>query len=74
MTPAVGQVWQDNDPRIAYGRRGDRLVRIHDIEDGKAICQAWYTEESRSRTVRIRLDRFKPNSTGYRYLRTELWS
>ena len=51
----VGQVWRDNDPR----ERG-RLIRIMDIEtDGRARCS------SRGRTVRIRLDRFKPTSNGY---------
>lgn len=50
-----GQVWRDNDPR----QRG-RLIHIIDVEaDGRARCR------SRGRTVRIRLDRFKPTSNGY---------
>jgi hypothetical protein len=67
VKPAVGQVWQDCDPRIPK-----RYVRIRSIENGKAACEAWYVGEKwKARRVRIRLDRFRPTSTGYRYLRTE---
>lgn len=70
VKPAVGQVWQDNDPRIQVDRGCARMVRISSIDDdGKATCEAWYEEAgSLSRTVRIKLDRFRPTSTGYRFV------
>lgn len=71
VKPAVGQVWQDNDPRVSEGYRGVRLVQIHSVDDdGKATCTAWYPEcGSVERRVRIRLDRFRPTATGYRFVR-----
>lgn len=72
--PTAGQIWQDNDPRILAGRGCVRMVRISSIDDdGKATCQAWYEEAgSLARTVRIRLDRFKPTSTGYTFVRDDV--
>ena len=67
QTVRVGQVWQDCDQRNAQ----DRYVRVTAIEDehGRAVCEAWYDVlDSRRRTVRIRLDRFRPTSTGYRLI------
>lgn len=65
-TVEVGQLWVDNDPRLAQeGRK--RYIRVNGIEHGKALCQAWYDEAAaKVRPVRIRLDRFKPVATGYR--------
>jgi hypothetical protein len=58
----VGQVWADNDKR----NRARRYIQITAIDGDKAVCEAWYDEpSSKARTVRIRLDRFKPTSTGY---------
>lgn len=72
VVPAVGQIWQDNDYRIEHGRGCVRLIRIGEIADGKATCEAWYDEPgAESRTVRISLARFKPTSTGYRYVRDD---
>lgn len=73
VKPAVGQIWQDNDPRLEADRRCARLVRIASVDDdGKATCQAWYEEAgSLARTVRIRLDRFRPTSTGYTFVRDD---
>ena len=63
----VGQVWQDNDRR-----HGTRYLRIDAIDQDRAVCVAWYDEAgAKSRVVRIRLDRFKPTSTGYRLLPEE---
>lgn len=57
----VGQVWADNDSR-SEGRK----LMVMAITDGKAICSvAWPDNKTRKRTA-IRLDRFKPTSTGYR--------
>lgn len=51
-----GQVWADNDSRS----RG-RTVRVVSVDDdGKA------TVRSGGKLTRIRLDRFRPTSTGYR--------
>ncbi|WP_030344838.1 DUF6354 family protein [Streptomyces sp. NRRL S-1022] len=68
-TPAVGQIWQDNDPR-GYGRR----VRIVGIDDTHATVElvvprgAGHNGTKPGRRTRIRLDRFKPTSTGYRHI------
>lgn len=55
----VGQVWMDNDPRHNY----KRLLKVLAIENGKAIVQ--HPRGLGSKT-RIRLDRFKPTTTGYK--------
>ena len=62
MTPAasvvkVGQVWADND-----SRGFSRHIKVVAIQDGKALVQSLGTNWM----TRIRLDRFKPTSTGYR--------
>jgi len=59
-TPAVGQIWQDNDKR-GYGRR----VRIVEIDGTHAVCEE--VTRPRRRT-RIRLDRFRATANGYRYI------
>lgn len=61
----VGQLWQDNDKR----NRALRFVRVTAVDETHARCEAWYEEAgSTARTVRIRLDRFRPTSTGYRLI------
>ncbi|GGZ83173.1 DUF6354 family protein [Streptomyces rubiginosohelvolus] len=70
-TPAVGQVWQDNDPR-----QDSRQVRIVELTDTHALVTLVQPRNPVSsaragRRTRIRLDRFRPISTGYRYVRTE---
>lgn len=52
----VGQVWQDTDSRITYVRR----VKVIEIQGDRALC------DTGCRKVKIRLDRFKPGSTGYK--------
>lgn len=60
----VGQVWQDNDKRY---RRRPRFLQVTFVGAEAATCEAWYDEPGYlARTVRVRLDRFKPTSTGYR--------
>lgn len=54
----VGQVWKDNDKRSA-GRR----VRVVEVNFTHAVVQ---DPSGRGRRTEIRLDRFKPTSTGYR--------
>jgi hypothetical protein len=70
VTPAAGQIWQDNDPRVSTGYRGKRLVQVLSVDDdGKATCAAWYPDfDPAKRRVRIRLDRFRPTSTGYKFV------
>ncbi|KMS79576.1 hypothetical protein ACH49_12175 [Streptomyces leeuwenhoekii] len=69
--PAVGQIWQDNDPR-SHGRQ----LRIVEIDGTHAVCElvvprgAGHQQAKAGRRTRIRLDRFRPISTGYRYIRT----
>lgn len=70
-TPAVGQVWQDNDPR-AEGR----YLRIVDIDASRATARPVTYDSTTgvvadlpgTRPSRIRLDRFRPTSNGYRYV------
>lgn len=67
--PAPGQIWQDNDPR-SYGRR----LRIITIDDTHAVMElavprdAGHQQAKPGRRTRVRLDRLKPTSTGYRYV------
>ncbi|MEU4154792.1 DUF6354 family protein [Streptomyces antimycoticus] len=68
-TPTPGQIWQDNDKR-SYGRR----LRIIAIDDTHATCElvtprdAGHQKAKPGRRTRIRLDRFRPTTTGYRYI------
>lgn len=69
--PAVHQIWQDNDPR-----QDSRQVRIVELTDTHALVVLVQARNPVSsarpgRRTRIRLDRFRPISTGYRYIRTE---
>lgn len=69
-TPAIGQIWQDNDPR-AYGRR----LLIVEIGETHAVVELHQPRHPVStakpgRRTRIRLDRFRPTTTGYRYVGT----
>lgn len=73
----IGQIWQDNDPRHQEGSRWSaRFVQVFTLVDGYAECYAVdadgkLTERDDKRyrngtPRRIRLDRFRPTSTGYR--------
>lgn len=64
-TPAVGQIWQDNDPRGP--RRRVRIVEI-DATHAVVVVHASDGNAKPGRRTRIRLDRFRPISTGYRYV------
>ncbi|MFJ3923055.1 hypothetical protein [Streptomyces sp. NPDC090022] len=67
--PAVGQIWQDNDKR-GFGRR----IRIDSIDGTHArvteVSGRDHSPVLYGRATRIRLDRFRPTSTGYRYIGT----
>lgn len=67
-TPAAGQIWQDNDPR-SHGRK----LRIIKIDETHAVVELHQprlpvSSAKPGRRTRIRLDRFRPTSTGYRYV------
>lgn len=66
-TVRVHQVWADNDRRAA-----GRKVRVVEVDDTHAtVEQADSRAHDRGhpgRRTRIRLDRFRPTSTGYRLL------
>lgn len=69
----VGQVWADNDNRSAA-----RQVRVVEIDDTHATVELvgqrgrpargheLRQEAKPGRRTRVRLDRFRPTSTGYR--------
>lgn len=57
----VGQVWEDNDPRTYK-----RPLRVLSLDDTHATVQS---PSGMGRVTRIRLDRFKPTSTGYRLIK-----
>lgn len=59
MDVKVGQIWEDNDSRMTYRRQ----IKVLAIEGGKAVVQ--HPRGFGPRT-RIRLDRFKPTTTGYK--------
>lgn len=68
----VGQVWKDYDVRARHHRDGDaRYIQVLKVWNdlGLAVCASWrgYAHKAPAtfRRVEIRLDRFKPNSTGY---------
>ena len=68
----AGQIWADNDKRSA-----GRTLRIVEVDETHAIAEEIAYSETTGRTrhlpnarqTRIRLDRFKPTSSGYRLLK-----
>ncbi len=60
----IGQVWRDNDKRTL-----GRYLRIRSIVDGFAVCvrcdKDGLSRSTETRLTQIRLDRFRPTSTGY---------
>ncbi len=76
-TVKPGQIWQDCDPR-SYGRH----LLVEAIEEPRGSGQALVPAcavvirvgidgrvHGRSKRTRIKLDRFKPTSNGYRLIR-----
>jgi len=62
----VGQIWRDYDSR--FRNQTPVLKRILKIENGYAYCEGIRNGLVISKT-KIRLDRFRPNSTGYKLLK-----
>ncbi|MDR6219015.1 hypothetical protein [Deinococcus soli (ex Cha et al. 2016)] len=70
----AGQIWEDADPRM-----NGRQLQVHAISGAYAECYqvikgttllapGEHTRQNNGKPRRIRLDRFKPTSTGYRLL------
>ena len=57
----VGQIWQDNDPRMQM-MKPVRTVEVLIVDDTHAVCQ----NRDSGKITRIKISRFKANSTGYR--------
>lgn len=64
---APGQIWRDADPRE------NRTIKINEVRGGYAFAQTVIFAPNKrgvsmksGRTTRIRLDRFKPTTSGYR--------
>jgi hypothetical protein len=55
----VGQVWKDNDPRRNYRRD----LKVLSIDGDRAVVQH---PNGIGRKTKIRLDRFRPTTTGYK--------
>lgn len=55
----VGQVWTDTDPRVVKSGYQRRL-RVIEVSETHAVV------DTGARKTKIRLDRFRPTSTGYR--------
>jgi hypothetical protein len=73
-----GQIWADND-----WRSKGRTLRVDSVDEVHATCtvltnsddvqsridsSSWGFSDTRGKVRRIRLDRFRPTSTGYRLL------
>jgi hypothetical protein len=66
ITVRPGQIWADNDKR-SEGRH----IRVLEVDDTHATVvqvdiRGMVDSRTRQRQTRIRLDRFRPTSTGYR--------
>jgi hypothetical protein len=60
----VGQVWLDNDKRTH--RRSLRVVEVPSLDVPNPGHVKVTVQDAIGRKYRIRLDRFRPTSTGYR--------
>ena len=60
----IGQIWADND-----SRGFDRKIRVVSLNETHAIVEPVPAYPKGKGKTRIRLDRFKPTSTGYRLVR-----
>lgn len=60
-----GQVWADNDKR-EKGRRLIRVVLVDEVAQYALVAPYTGRDNAKGRVTRIRLNRFKPTSTGYR--------
>lgn len=65
ITVKVGQIWADNDKRA-----GERQVQVLSVDETHATVRQYHPRDiafgTTNRLTQIRLDRFRPTSTGYR--------
>ncbi|MDH6116871.1 hypothetical protein ABH930_000290 [Kitasatospora sp. GAS204A] len=68
-TVRPGQIWQDNDPRT-HGRqlRIETVDTTHATAVPVAVTPQGAVALLPGRATRIRVDRFRPTSTGYRLI------
>ncbi|MFJ4703045.1 hypothetical protein ACIP5N_33330 [Streptomyces sp. NPDC088768] len=78
---AVGQVWRDADPRVRKERGGAErfgqikaLTETHVVLDPVDVTPSGTIVEIPGRTVKVRIDRLQPTSTGFAYVMTVLAS
>lgn len=62
ITVHLNEIWQDWD--IRFRNYPPRLIEVISIKNNMATCKNLQT----GKITKIRLDRFKPNSTGYKLL------
>jgi len=60
----IGQVWKDNDKRYTENEQRE-LEIVGFYHDLWAVCKNLKT----GKTSKILIDRFRPNSTGYRLIK-----
>lgn len=63
----IKQLWVDNDTRAEMWS-GKRFLRVIEVSASRYVtCEAWYEHKPLEvRRTKIRLDRFRPRSNGYR--------
>lgn len=66
----VGQVWADCDWRAAKRGREVKVVELGTVQNGMAryalVVTRFAGGEWGTKQTRVRLDRFRPTSTGYK--------
>lgn len=74
---APGQVWMDNDSRVSHSiyQGSRRYLEVVSVDGTHAAVRSFHTARTAGstkthrvygRTTSIRLNRFHPNSTGYK--------
>ena len=63
----AGHVWQDWDSR--FSNQTPTYKQVMWVKDGYAFCESHTEGKAVRRRCRIRLDRFRPRSTGYRLVK-----
>jgi len=81
VTVRPGSIWADNDPRVAGrtlrvdavdGTHATCTVLTNDDDTQRMLDNPpswWRGRDNRGKQTRIKLDRFRPTSTGYRLLK-----
>jgi len=71
VTAKIGQIWRDADPRITGFSSNGRYIVILDIQSQYAKCCLCDRDGNQlsNRKTMIRIDRLKPGSTGYEFVK-----